>query len=254
MAIQHVRCRQANTLRYYSHCVQPVLYLDTWIFSVPNRHCYHAIRVVNISSLQHLIFLKPFFCNSFFTLFATIFNAICTTFFVLFATLCYLQLSYRYLQHLLVLFMIFFCAICNTLYVLFATVFLCYLQHLFVLFATPFNATGNSFLRCLQSFFVLFATLLLLCYSQCWCGDGEVDRHGAGVCDFKCPGDDEYACGGRYSATTYAYTDAAYEPEVVTGATYLGCLKDRADDRVMVKTDTGNHVTAKVCVCVCSSH
>lgn len=60
-------------------------------------------------------------------------------------------------------------------------------------------------------------------------------------------GDEDYACGGRFSATVYGYTAVAqYEPEVVSGATYLGCYKDEDGDRVMIFQEGGDDMTAKV--------
>lgn len=72
-----------------------------------------------------------------------------------------------------------------------------------------------------------------------------MDRHGSGLCNFKCKGS-EYACGGYFSSSTYSLADAEYEPEVVDGAKYLGCFLDKADDRVMLFEETGGHMTAEV--------
>ena len=81
---------------------------------------------------------------------------------------------------------------------------------------------------------------------QCWCGDDKVDRHGTAVCTSKCAGG-EYACGGSYAITVYELTSVVeYEPEVVSGATYLDCYKDERDDRVMVRKETRDDMTATV--------
>lgn len=82
--------------------------------------------------------------------------------------------------------------------------------------------------------------------SQCWCGDGDIDKHGAGVCDMQCGGG-EGACGGYFTATTYGFTDEVdLIPEEVPGTTYLGCYKDEHDDRVMTLKEKSDDTTAKV--------
>ena len=67
---------------------------------------------------------------------------------------------------------------------------------------------------------------------QCWCGnEGDVDRHGDGVCDMKCS-DGDYACGGSYATTTY-------ESKVSTSDdwTYEGCYHDDKSDRILTLAD-----------------
>lgn len=78
-----------------------------------------------------------------------------------------------------------------------------------------------------------FATPCLLQHLlQCWCGDeGEVDKHGDGVCDMQCSGS-EHACGGNYAIT-------AYEIEATTSDdwTYEGCYHDDRQDRILTLAD-----------------
>ena len=73
---------------------------------------------------------------------------------------------------------------------------------------------------------------------ECWCGsDDEFDRHGPGVCDIPCVGNEDEVCGGDFAISVYP-NEGAIDDTTVTVETddveddFLGCFGDDQNARI----------------------
>lgn len=71
----------------------------------------------------------------------------------------------------------------------------------------------------------------------------DYDRHGTGVCDMACSGDEEFSCGGEYSFDMYKLE----WPEPSDDEEYVGCFVDAKDDRIMDNMITDDNMTPQLC-------
>ncbi|CAM9620699.1 unnamed protein product [Ectocarpus sp. 6 AP-2014] len=90
---------------------------------------------------------------------------------------------------------------------------------------------------------------------ECWCGDNaDYDANGAGECELPCAGDSEETCGGHFAMSVYTHGVVTVDPVDSVDPAYLGCYYDPSDDRIFMRDDSSDDMTAEVCSELCADY